>query len=146
MLPALNDTCKSLYGTCYRDRLKTDFKQGLETELSDKQQQDSVYTMFKKRFKILDYCRALHAEENAILNVTRTGSSSELKEATLYTSTYPCNLCANKITQVGIKKVVYFEPYPMKEAKAILSDGNVKQEPFEGVTFNAYFRLMEVIY
>ena len=102
--------------------------------------------MFKKRFKILDYCRALHAEENAILNVTRTGSSSELKEATLYTSTYPCNLCANKITQVGIKKVVYFEPYPMKEAKDILSDGNVKQEPFEGVTFNAYFRLMEVIY
>lgn len=145
-VPALNDTCKSLYGTCYRDSLKTDFKQGLETEFSDKQQQDSVYTMFKKRFKILDYCRALHAEENAILNVTRTGSSSELKEATLYTSTYPCNLCANKITQVGIKKVVYFEPYPMKEAKDILSDGNVKQEPFEGVTFNAYFRLMEVIY
>lgn len=34
----------------------------------------------------------------------------------------------------------------MKEAKDILSDGNVKQEPFEGVTFNAYFRLMEVIY
>lgn len=63
-----------------------------------------MYTMFKKRFKILDYCRALHAEENAILNVTRTGSSSELKEATLYTSTYPCNLCANKITQVGIKR------------------------------------------
>lgn len=27
----------------------------------------------------------------------------------IHTSTYPCNLCANKITQVGIKKVVYFE-------------------------------------
>lgn len=95
---------------------------------------------------ILARCVWIPNGENAILNVTRTGSSSELKEATLYTSTYPCNLCANKITQVGIKKVVYFEPHPMKEAKDILTDGNVKQEPFEGVTFNAYFRLMEVLY
>jgi deoxycytidylate deaminase len=55
-------------------------------------------------------------------------------------------LCANKIAQVGIKHIVYFEPYPMEEAKKILEDKGVEQEPFEGVTYNGYFRLMEVLF
>ena len=54
--------------------------------------------------------------------------------------------CANKIAQVGIKHIVYFEPYPMEEAKKILEDKGVEQEPFEGVTYNGYFRLMEVLF
>ena len=65
--------------------------------------------------------------------------------ATLYTTTYPCNLCANKIAQVGIRNIVYFEPYPMEEAKNILNKHNIKQTPFEGVTYNGYSRLMEVL-
>ena len=94
----------------------------------------------------MDYCRALHAEENAILNVARVGASAVLPTSTLFTTTYPCNLCANKIAQVGIKHIVYFEPYPMEEAKKILADKGVEQEPFEGVTYNGYFRLMEVLF
>ena len=35
--------------------------------------------------------------------------------------------------------VVYLEPYPDEEAKAILK--NVPTEFFQGVTFKAYFRL-----
>lgn len=80
------------------------------------------------------------------MNVARIGASAALPSATLFTSTYPCNLCANKIAQVGIKHIVYFEPYPMEEAKKILADKGVEQEPFEGVTYNGYFRLMEVVF
>lgn len=145
-VPAASHTCNQEYGKCYRDKLKGDYRKDLEITLEDLAAMDSAYNLFKKSFKILDYCRALHAEENAILNVTKSGSTAELEKATLFTSTYPCNLCANKIAQVGIKKVVYFEPYPMEEAKRILSERHIEQKPFEGVTYNGYFRLMEVIY
>lgn len=145
-VPAANNTCKCEYGMCYRDKLKKDYRESLEVTIKKPKEKDAAYTLFKEKFKILDYCRALHAEENAILNVARVGASSALPTATLFTSTYPCNLCANKIAQVGIKHIVYFEPYPMKEAKKILQDKGVEQEPFEGVTYNGYFRLMEVVF
>lgn len=144
-VPAANNTCKNEYGKCYRDKLKEDYKESLYHIIMDQEKQEQAYKLFKKDFKILDYCRALHAEENAILNVARVGASSALQTATLYTTTYPCNLCANKIAQVGIRHVVYFEPYPMEEAKKILSEKGVKQEPFEGITYKGYFRIMEVV-
>jgi deoxycytidylate deaminase len=144
-VPSSNKSCFSEYGNCYRDRLKNDFKESLDTVLSKPKEIEAVFNKFKGNFKILDYCRALHAEENAILNVARVGASAALTDSTLYTSTYPCNLCANKIAQVGIKKIVYFEPYPMPEAKKILSEQKVTQTPFSGVTYNGYFRLMEVV-
>lgn len=101
--------------------------------------------IIKNNSKLLDYCRALHAEESAIVNMARLGVSPNLSAATLYTTTYPCNLCANKIAQVGIRTIVYYEPYPQKEAKEILTAHRVKQIPFEGVTYNGYFRFMEVL-
>lgn len=144
-VPAANNTCKCEYGMCYRDNLKRDYKDSLDKVIKNKKEREASYNLFKSNFKILDYCRALHAEENAILNVARVGASSALPTSKLFTTTYPCNLCANKIAQVGIKHIVYFEPYPMPEAKKILADKGVEQEPFEGVTYNGYFRLMEVL-
>ena len=145
-VPAANNTCKCEYGMCYRDKLKSDYRESLSLTIKKQNERESAYTLFKRNFKILDYCRALHAEENAILNVARVGASAALPASTLFTSTYPCNLCANKIAQVGIKHIVYFEPYPMEEAKKTLADKGVEQEPFEGVTYNGYFRLMEVVF
>ena len=121
-VPAANNTCKYEYGMCYRDKLKKDYKNSLGSVIKKEKEREAAYTLFKKNFKILDYCRALHAEENAILNVARVGASAALPGSTLFTTTYPCNLCANKIAQVGIKHIVYFEPYPMEEAKKILED------------------------
>ena len=63
----------------------------------------------------------------------------------MYVTTYPCNLCANKIVQAGIKKVVYFEPYPVEEAKKIFKEANVISEPFEGVTFRAFFKFFKKV-
>jgi len=87
-------------------------------------------------------CRALHAEENALLNLTKNNLSSDINMV-LYTTTQPCNLCANKIVSAGIKEVVFAEPYLMKESAEILSAGKVNLRRFEGVKSSAYFKLYQ---
>lgn len=138
-VPFLEKPCLHLYGECYR----TVSKQGIEALFGA--DQCDLHTKVMEKVKLLEKCRALHAEENAILNVARFGSAAALKNAILYTTTYPCNLCANKIAQVGIKKVVYYEPYPVEEAKNTLEEAGIKQEMFEGITFNSYFRVYNEI-
>ncbi|MDA8227934.1 MAG: deaminase [Desulfitobacterium hafniense] len=142
-VPVEQETCKAAFGRCYRKVLKEEFAIETGKVINNDQMTKDVFNVFQNKFKILDYCRSLHAEENAILNVARFGSAVALKGSTLYTTTYPCNLCANKIVQTGIKKIVYMEPYPMKEAKDILNENDIIQEPFEGVSFNGYFRFKE---
>lgn len=144
-VPSSQYSCSEQYDGCYRDNLKQDFKLSLDRETSNSKDSETAYNLFKKTFKILDYCRALHAEENAIVSVARTGAAKMLDQATLYTTTYPCNLCANKIAEVGISQLVYFEPYPMQDAKEIIKNSKIEQRPFEGVTFNGYFKFMEVV-
>lgn len=144
-VPSSERSCKKEYGGCYRKYLRGKFNAQVDDILVDDDKKKEIKDLFKKEFKILDYCRALHAEENAIVNVARLGVSFPMERATLYTTTYPCNLCANKIAQVGIKSIVYFEPYPMDEAKDILNKHGIAQIPFEGVTYNGYSRLMEVL-
>lgn len=91
--------------------------------------------------KLLDMCKALHAEENALMNLVRMPELHSASDLTLYTTTYPCNLCANKIVTAGIKKVVYADPYPMEEAKRILEAGGVTTVKFEGIKSSAFFKL-----
>lgn len=89
---------------------------------------------------LLDMCRALHAEENAILGLSGVAKSGR-GELVLYTTTFPCNLCANKIIAAGIKSVYYAEPYTMKESKELLDKIGVDIKKFEGIKSIAYFRL-----
>ena len=103
--------------------------------------QEEIADFLRRRVKMLDNCRALHAEENAIVNLAKNGRPVPLKSCTLYTTTYPCRLCANKIVNLGLGTVVYLEPYPDQEAKVTLRRGNVKDEFFEGITFKAYSRV-----
>jgi deoxycytidylate deaminase/dephospho-CoA kinase len=104
--------------------------------------------------KLLDLCRSLHAEENAILNLSKFGvrlphfhhvnhenTKNFLETCVLFSTTFPCNLCANKIVTVGIKKVVYAEPYTMEEARNVFEKQHVILERFQGVKSRAFFRL-----
>jgi deoxycytidylate deaminase len=90
--------------------------------------------------KLLDMCRALHAEEITLLNLGKHGRKSS-DNLILYITTQPCNLCSNKIVAAGIKKVVFDEPYPMPEALDILASGKVQFQRFQGIKSTAYFRL-----
>ena len=138
--PVSVQPCLVKYGECKRDQLRADYTSYIGSHVEDQENRDKILEKFKE-FKILDYCRALHAEETAILNAVKTGSSNGLIGSTLYTTTYPCNLCANKIVKVGITKIVYAEPYPMIAAKEILKNEGVVEKSFEGVSFNGYFRV-----
>jgi deoxycytidylate deaminase len=92
--------------------------------------------------KALDLCRALHAEENAILQISYLGGFP-LKDAILYTTTFPCLLCAKKILANGIKEVVYVEPYPVEEARQMLESAGVTLTKFEGVKAQAFYKLFK---
>lgn len=70
-----------------------------------------------------EYCNCLHAEENALLNIEYT----KALHSTLYTTVFPCRLCALKIIQCGIKKVVFNEDYKKDdECIKLLKMANVK--------------------
>lgn len=95
--------------------------------------------------KELEYCRSLHAEENAILSNPYTASSynSKNNNMILFTTTFPCMLCAKKIASAGIKHLIFVEPYPFKESYDILLENEVGIEVFEGIKslkFNWIFR------
>lgn len=89
--------------------------------------------------KLLDICRAVHAEEEAILQAAKLGIS--ISGTTLYTSTDPCLLCSKKIINSGISDIIYLESYPMVQALEMLENCNVKRRKFEGVTSRVYNRL-----
>jgi deoxycytidylate deaminase/dephospho-CoA kinase len=141
-VPSYGRPCEGQHGRCFRDLAWDKFFPELKQLLPEAEaKQDAVRHLFRRKFKILDYCQSLHAEENAIVNLARNGRSVPMEECKLYTTTYPCRLCANKIVNLGIKHIIYLEPYPDEAAKIILGHAAVKDEFFEGVTFRAYFRL-----
>ncbi len=141
-VPANERPCTKEYGTCYREYVTNRFFDGLKAEVPEIENKGIVVkSLFKKEFKNLDLCRALHGEENAIVNLARNGRSIPLEQCTLYTTTYPCRMCANKIVGVGVKRIVYVEPYPDEEAKSVLKNADVDARFFQGVTFKAYSRL-----
>ncbi len=57
--------------------------------------------------KHLDLCMCLHAEENAMLFVSKI----DLKDSTIYVTLIPCISCTKKILQCQIKRVVYIDNY-----------------------------------
>ena len=76
-----------------------------------------------------ELCYAVHAEQNAIIQAARLGSS--IDGATLYCTHQPCVLCAKMIVNAGIRRVVYREGYPDDFARQMLSEGGVVLERFE---------------
>ena len=76
-----------------------------------------------------ELCYAIHAEQNAIIQAARLGSS--IDGATLYCTHQPCVICAKMIVNAGIKRVVYQEGYPDDFAREMLSEGGVQLERFD---------------
>lgn len=88
--------------------------------------------------RAMAWCTALHAEERALLNAR----SRDLSGCTLYSTTFPCTLCAEKIIHAGIRHVVYVDAYPDAIGLLLLRDAQVKIQRFEGIrsrNFDRYF-------
>ncbi|HOK53582.1 MAG TPA: cytidine/deoxycytidylate deaminase family protein [Armatimonadota bacterium] len=57
-----------------------------------------------------ELCRALHAEQNAIIQAALYGISTQ--NSVLYCTHQPCSLCAKAIINAGVKRVVFEGDYP----------------------------------
>ena len=68
----------------------------------------------------LEYARMVHAEMSAICDAARLGRS--VRGAVLYSTTFPCHMCAKHIVAAGLRKVVFLEPYPKSLATDLHSD------------------------
>jgi dCMP deaminase len=67
--------------------------------------------------------RALHAEQNAIIQAALHGVS--INGGTIYVTHQPCLTCAKMIINAGIKRVVYEGDYPDPQARIFLSEAGV---------------------
>lgn len=95
--------------------------------------------------KRLEYARSLHAEENAILQAARFGGNG-IANGTIYTTTFPCELCSKKIYQAQLGRIVYTEPYPDSLSETVFLKDGVRQisiEQFEGVKSASFHRLFK---
>ncbi len=70
-----------------------------------------------------ELCRAVHAEQNAIIQAALHGICIE--GATLYCTHQPCILCAKMMINARIKKVVYVHAYPDETALQFLEQAGI---------------------
>jgi len=122
---------------------------------------DEIYSAAEKQLKgsplmdLTEYGRPVHAEMEALLSAARVGVS--VRNAMLFTTTYPCHNCAKHIVAAGISRVIYVEPYPKSLARELysdsiqfLSDGHdtnselLRFEPFVGVGPRRFFDLFSL--
>lgn len=103
----------------------------------------SLHNKFEK-VKNQVHTRALHAEENAILQMARFGGMP-LENGIIYVTASPCELCCKKLYQIGVRKIVYIDEYPGISRENIISCGfkrpNLKQ--FQGAFGATYFKLYQ---
>ena len=71
-----------------------------------------------------ELCRGLHAEQNAIIQAAVFGVS--IKGGTIYTTNFPCSVCAKMIVNAELKELVYLEDYPDELSREILKESNIK--------------------
>lgn len=101
---------------------------------------------------LTEFQRAVHAEMEALLACARSGVSQ--RGGTLYTTVFPCHICAKHIVAAGIKRVVYIEPYPKSRVPDLLDDfialdadseEKVRFEPFVGIGPRRYVDMFSMV-
>lgn len=118
---------------------------------------ENAREVFRKSrvMSLLEFGRTTHAEMEAVLAAGRIGVST--RNATLYTTTFPCHQCARLIVTAGIRRVVYIEPYPKSRALELHRDAiyayddaapphpdAVRFEPFLGIAPHRFIDLFSM--
>ena len=70
-----------------------------------------------------ELCRGIHAEQNAIIQAATSGTNIE--NATLFSTHFPCSLCIKMILNASIKKVFYIEGYPDTLASSLAEESQL---------------------
>lgn len=71
-----------------------------------------------------ELCRALHAEQNAIIQAAKSGIS--IDGSTIYITTQPCVICTKLIIASGIVKVIYEGDYPDDLSLDMLKESSIE--------------------
>ncbi len=73
-----------------------------------------------------ELCRAIHAEQNAVIQSAVSGVSIE--GADIYCTTFPCVLCSKIIINAGIRKIKVLEGYPDELSQQMLDEAGIEVE------------------
>ena len=73
-----------------------------------------------------EICRAIHAEQNAIIQAGLHGIT--IKGATIYCTHSPCILCAKMLVNAGISRFVMCTNYADSSFKALFKEAKVKYD------------------
>jgi dCMP deaminase len=71
-----------------------------------------------------EICRAIHAEQNAIIQAAQHGIS--LEGATVYCTHSPCILCAKMLANAKIAEFITYGSYADKSAIEFLKEAGIK--------------------
>lgn len=90
------------------------------------------------------HTRSLHAEENAMLQISKFGGQP-LMGGNLFTTASTCELCAKKAYQLGIRNIFYIDVYPGISNDQILNNGtNIPNTfAFQGAIGRGFNKLYE---
>lgn len=90
------------------------------------------------------HTRSLHAEENAMLQISKFGGQG-LKNGYLFVTASPCELCSKKSYQLGITKIYYIDKYPGIAKEHIIGVGfdAPKLIQFNGIVGRSFNKLYE---
>jgi len=129
-------------GIDYNGKEKQDMINILKSGIPDELQDVLMKNIDSSGIKdISEYGRVVHAEMDAILGCARRGISC--KDATLFSTTFPCHNCAKHIIASGIKSVVFIEPYPKSKAvemhkDALFTKGSSNHEKSSKLVFSPF--------
>jgi deoxycytidylate deaminase len=102
---------------------------------------------------ILEFGRVVHAEMHALSTAARNGVP--VKGGTLFTTTFPCHICARHIVAAGLRRVVYVEPYAKSLAAELYPDSieiegdsriagpKVSFEQFKGIGSHRFYSIFQ---
>lgn len=101
-----------------------------------------IHNTVENEYKNQVHTRSLHAEENAILQLSKYGSSG-IEGGRLFTTSSCCELCGKKAYQLGIKEIYYIDDYPGITRNHIIECGtnSPKMILFHGAIGRAYISL-----
>ena len=71
-----------------------------------------------------ELCRGLHAEQNAIIQAASFGTP--MRGSAIYSTTYPCTICAKMIINAGIVEVIFDVDYEDPLSKALFEESGIK--------------------
>lgn len=77
-----------------------------------------------------EICRAVHAEQNAIIQCAIYGGVSS-EDSTIYITHQPCSVCTKILINAGVKRIVYEEPYPDEFALGLIKEAGIKLEQWK---------------